>query len=89
VRALTARDDDADDLVAQNDRAPERRQLAVDDVKIRPANRARLDPQEDLTARRHRPLHFSKLDRRARARQHDGPHEAIVRARPRDEKAAA
>src|SRR5207244_13195254 len=54
--------DDADDLVARNDRHVRIRQLAGDDVQIRPAHAAGADLDEHFSRERDRLLQIAELE---------------------------
>jgi hypothetical protein len=63
AHALPNRVDDAHDLVSWDDRQPGIRQVAVDDMEIGPANRARLDPHATLNQTRFKPKRPQRVTR--------------------------
>src|SRR5439155_3531075 len=78
VTAFAELIDDTDDLVSGDDRQPLRRQIALHDVQIRPADRADAGPDPHLTRPRLRRRHLAQRERRAVnvawLIQHEGAH---------------
>ena len=84
MRARAEAVDDADDLMARDHRHPVRREVALDDVEVRPADGARADPDAELARPGFGVGPFDALERpgvdRRLAAQHHGLHDALPKA---------
>src|SRR6266852_1196946 len=81
AHALSARLDDSRDLMARNERQLRLLELAVDDVKVGPADGTRFDPDQDLALLRPGHRDIDELERFALPPQDHCAHEVRVARR--------
>ena len=72
--AVAALDDLTDDLMAEDERELRAREVAVDDVEIRPADTARADAKQQLTGLRDGFGQLRRAERRTRCIEHQRAH---------------